>query len=155
LAPAVLFDLDGTLTPRSASLERFALLFAQDFEDSLAPIGIAELTRRLIALDQGGYNPRRAHDLREQLDWRAAPEASALDAYWQRRLPEVVVPQPGLHEVLDELVSRGLRIGIVTNGGVEGQRRKIERLGLADRKPAPAYRIESLSELPVLLGSGP
>lgn len=130
---AVLFDLDGTLTPRRASLERFAPIFAADFGDALAAIEVDELARRLIACDRGGYNPRRAEDLVEALPWREPPAPSELTAYWQRRFPDAVLPQPGLHAVLETLRTAGFRLGVVTNGEVVPQTRKLERLGVTER----------------------
>jgi putative hydrolase of the HAD superfamily len=130
---AVLFDLDGTLTPRRASLERLAPLLAADFADALGEIEPDALLRTLIACDHGGYNPRRAEDLIEALPWTAPPAPPALADYWQQRFPDAVVPQPGLHEVLEALRAAGFRLGVVTNGEVRAQTRKLERLGVPER----------------------
>jgi putative hydrolase of the HAD superfamily len=42
-----------------------------------------------------------------------------------------ITPLPGAVETLHQLRSLGLRLGLVTNGGSEGQRAKIERFALA------------------------
>ena len=42
-----------------------------------------------------------------------------------------ITPLPGAVETLHRLRSRGIRLGLLTNGGSEGQRTKIERFGLA------------------------
>ena len=130
---AVLFDLDGTLTPRRASIRGFASLFAADFADVLEPMAEGALADALVAHDHGGYNPRRAHDLIGALPWRKPPAPEAIDRYWQARFPDAVLPQPGLHEVLDALRGAGFRIGIVTNGGVPAQTRKLDNLGVTTR----------------------
>lgn len=130
---AVLFDLDGTLCPRRASVETFAEVFARDLADRLHAIETAELARALVAADHGGYNPRRAEDLVAALPWRDPPDPAFLRDYWARNFAQAVVPQPGLLDVLDALIARGLRIGVVTNGPVEGQRRKLERLAVRER----------------------
>ncbi len=136
MTAAVLFDLDGTLTPRRASVERFASLFAEDLTDRLVAPPAAELRALLVEVDRGGYNPRRAEDLIAALEWTAPPEPGFLEDYWQRRFADAVVPQPGLHAVLDAIRAAGWRIGVVTNGGVAGQSRKLERLDLTARLDA-------------------
>ncbi len=136
MTTGVLFDLDGTLTPRRASIEAFAHVFAADHAEALAPVDREALARTLVAVDQGGYNKRRAEDLVETLEWRVAPAAAELDRYWRSHFADAVVPQPGLLDVLDGLRARGIATGLVTNGAVPGQTRKIERLGLAERLDA-------------------
>ncbi len=44
---------------------------------------------------------------------------------------EAIAPLPQALESLDELRGRGVTLGLVTNGGSEGQRAKIERFALA------------------------
>ena len=45
MAGAVFFDLDGTLTPRRASIEHFAPIFASDLAEALGPVDEAILRR--------------------------------------------------------------------------------------------------------------
>ena len=130
---AVLFDLDGTLTPRRQSIEHFASLFAADHADALGPIEVDALAEFLVACDHGGYNPNRARDQIAGLPWQRPPSPDALEDYWQTRFPDACLPQPGLHDVLDALREAGLRIGIVTNGGVPAQTRKLELLGVLEK----------------------
>jgi putative hydrolase of the HAD superfamily len=127
---AILFDLDNTLTPRPASIARFAEIFASDFAALLEPMSLEELLASLIEHDHGGYNPRRAQDLHGALPWRDAPPAAELAEHWKRRFPDAVVAMPGLEEVLSELAADGWLQGIVTNGPVTGQNAKIDRLGV-------------------------
>jgi putative hydrolase of the HAD superfamily len=130
---AALFDLDGTLTPRRSSVRKFAEVFAADFAERLEPVETEALADSLVRIDQHGYNPRRALDLLEALTWREAPTPEELEDHWQARFPQAVMPQPGMHEALDALAARGLSLGLITNGGVDGQYAKIDRLGLRDR----------------------
>jgi len=132
-AGAVLFDLDNTLTPRRACVRAFAPLFAADFADALAPVDAEALAAVLVEVDRGGYNPARGAELLEKLAWREAPAAADLDAHWPRRFADAVVPRPGLHELLDALGAAGARLGVVTNGGVYSQNRKVDVLGLRER----------------------
>ena len=132
--PAVLFDLDNTLTPRRSCVLSFANVIADDYAGRLAETDLAVLGRVLLEVDRGGYNPGRAEELRERLAWTGErPAAAELEEHWQRRFADAVVPRPGMEELLDGLVAAGVRLGIVTNGGVYGQNRKIDVLGLRDR----------------------
>lgn len=137
LPAAVLFDLDNTLTPRRACVLAFARVFAEDFAAALEPVAASELEALFLEVDRGGYNPRRAAELRERLAWRSAPTATPtadeLEDHWQRRFAEAVVERPGATELLDALSAQGHRLGIVTNGGVGPQNCKIDRLGLRER----------------------
>lgn len=130
---AVLFDLDNTLTPRRACVAAFAPVFAAHFRSLLDPMENAHLARQFIEIDRGGYNPRRANDLRECLPWRTKPTAEALEAYWQQGIVDVMVPRPGLVELFDGLEARGFKIGVVTNGGETFQSKKVDRLGIRNR----------------------
>jgi putative hydrolase of the HAD superfamily len=129
---AVVFDLDGTLTPRTACVESFARIFASEFSAQLTPVPLAELTQLLIEIDQRGYNPRRGLDLRDRIAWRDAPSAAGIEEFWQRVFPDAVVAGGGLHEVFRALDEAGLLVGVVTNGGVGSQNRKIDGLGVRD-----------------------
>jgi putative hydrolase of the HAD superfamily len=129
---ALLFDLDNTLTTRRASVENFAAIFADDHRTRLHAIELSDLQRILVELDQGGYNPRRAEQLRERLPWKTVPSVDLIETHWQRRFADAVVPRPGLRETLERLAGAGLSLGVVTNGGVVGQQSKIDRLGIRE-----------------------
>lgn len=109
-------------------MERFAAVFARDFEGRLEPTSVAALAALLVEYDHGGYNPRRAEDMRAGLAWRDAPSATELAEHWQIRFPDSVVAEPGLEDLLEKLVADGHRLGVVTNGLVAGQNAKIDRL---------------------------
>jgi putative hydrolase of the HAD superfamily len=139
---AVFFDLDNTLTPRRECVERLAEHFARDWREQLAGSNAAELRPLLVAADQGGYNSRRAEDLREQLAWRDAPGVDALEDYWQTQLPLASVLRPGALRLLEALTAAGTRLGCVTNGGVRGQSAKLDQLGLT-----PWFDVVVISEV--------
>ena len=127
-----IFDLDNTLTPRRQCVAAFAARFTRDFVDRLEVFDLTSLTELFIHVDQGGYNPRRAEDLCHRLDWRrtSTPSPAEVEEYWQCQFPESVVPRPGLFALFKGLRRDGFKLGVVTNGGVVGQKRKIDRLGL-------------------------
>jgi putative hydrolase of the HAD superfamily len=130
---AVLFDLDNTLTPRRVCVVAFARLFAEDWARELAPVDASQLAAVLVEIDRGGYNPHRSAELLERLAWIDTPPAAVLDEHWVGRFPDAVVARPGMIELIDGLAGDGVKLGVVTNGGVLGQNRKIDRLGLRER----------------------
>jgi len=159
---AVLFDLDDTLTSRRETLLTFAGVFASDFAEQLNPIELEALSRQIIEIDRGGYNPRRPDDLKELLAWREVPTSDFLEKYWQRRFSELAVPRLGMFEVLETLKSNGFRLGVVTNGEDYGQNRKVDYLSLRThvdsivisgvvgcKKPDPAIFDHACRELEV------
>ncbi len=53
------------------------------------------------------------------------------DSYTSKR-EETVQPFPGAIEALHRLRGKGIHLALITNGNAEGQRRKIEKFGLAN-----------------------
>jgi phosphoglycolate phosphatase-like HAD superfamily hydrolase len=56
---AILFDLDSTLSDRTASILRYAALFYGHFETRLKPTSPAQLATAIEEVDLNGYAPRR------------------------------------------------------------------------------------------------
>ena len=130
---AVLFDLDDTLTLRTATLAQYVPCFVRDFAEQLRVVDPAMLATELARVDRSGYNPRRAFDLAELALWHASPGAEVLARHWSEHFVACTQGRTGLHATLDRIAAAGLRIGVVTNGPTKSQRRKIELLGLSDR----------------------
>ena len=135
---AVLFDLDDTLNDRRASVESYAARFAADFRDDLDEADASRLEEKLQRADRAGYNPERAADIARTLRWCRDRCPEELERHWLEHFPTHVVARPGLRELLAELRTRNVRIGLVTNGGVEGQTRKLEVLEIRDSFDAVA-----------------
>ncbi|BDP41826.1 hypothetical protein DAETH_17950 [Deinococcus aetherius] len=122
---AVLFDLDGTLHDRAATVRGW---LAGHMERHGLPDGYAE---RFTVLDDLGYRPKRevipllvsefalTHDPQTLLDDFSAHSLAA------------PVAMLHAHDVLRELRRRGVLVGVVTNGWVEAQTACLERTGLA------------------------
>jgi len=127
---AVLFDLDETLTDRSASMSRYAALFHRDFAGRLRGVSVAEVESTLITLDERGYRPRDEvyAGIVTRLPWDSVPDISVVRDHWRASFPASAVGRTGLKETLGALTEWGLRLGIVTNGSVMGQSAKIEYL---------------------------
>lgn len=129
---AVLFDLDGTLNDRGRSISRFAEIFAADYASRLGDIGVMALADAIRRADRDGYRRKDESmaELLEILPWRSRPRLDELTAYWRSEFPNVNQPMEGLYTTLDELRSRKLKLGIITNGDARVQNAKIDALGI-------------------------
>lgn len=122
---AVLFDLDGTLHDRPATLRAWLV---GHLERHSLPARYAE---RFTDLDDLGYRPKREllPGLVRELGLPHDPEALLAD--FSATFLAAPVPMPHAHTVLRELRAHGLRIGVVTNGWVEAQTACLNGCGLA------------------------
>ena len=129
---AVLFDLDDTLTNRSATLSRYVGEFAADFKSQLPDVQTPQIETLYVSLDDRGYRPRQElfEGVLEKLPWVSRPNVSAIEDHWFRCFPALTVPQADMHLTLSRLKAAGLRLGVVTNGTVSTQTAKIEQLRL-------------------------
>lgn len=132
---AVLFDLDGTLHDRAATVRRYLAGHVERFG---LPDGYAE---RWAVLDDLGYTPkhRLCAQLVEEFGLAHHPDALLQDWLTHGKLTPSLVVQT--HETLAELRSRGVRLGLLTNGRGEGQRATQTGLNLQD-----AFDIVLISE---------
>jgi putative hydrolase of the HAD superfamily len=131
---AVLLDLDDTLTDRSATVRAYAQHFIRDFGARLRPtMDLPMAAAELIRIDRDGYNQHRASDLAQHEAWRSSPGASALAAHWDRHFALCTQAREGLLPLVDALMLAGIKLGVVTNGRTDKQRRKLDALGLRDR----------------------
>jgi putative hydrolase of the HAD superfamily len=161
---AVLFDLDCTLTDRSASIRECAACFLRTFTSRLGPIKDEELLAALQRADGNGYRARREMclDLVACLPWLNQPSADEIDHFWWRQFPLCTVALEGLHELVDGLVKGGFALGVVSNGRASVQYRKIDALGIRPNmkaiviseeagvtKPSPEIFIRALNLLGV------
>jgi putative hydrolase of the HAD superfamily len=129
---AILFDLDETLTDRTQSIVHYAKRFQCDFTDHLASTTISTIAAALLTADVRGYRPPEEiwRDFSQRLPWRTVPEVARLRRHWETYFPRSVVARVGLTETLAALHTRGIRLGIVTNGEVRFQEPKITQLSI-------------------------
>lgn len=132
---AVLFDLDDTLNDRSRSWMAFVELLAHPVNGRLHPCVAEDVHRLVLAADRGGYRPKEElfADLRDQLPWRTRPNAGEIEQHWREHFPRCMVPATSAIELLESLRTRGIRLGIVTNGRAATQNAKIDALKMRSR----------------------
>ncbi|WP_233218647.1 HAD family hydrolase [Deinococcus arcticus] len=120
---AILFDLDGTLHDRAATLQAW---LAEHTARFALPGGYAE---RFVQLDDFGYRSKTlvVPQLAQEFGLGHDPQA-LLDHYASHMAH--AVPMPHAHDVLRELRARGVRLGVVTNGWAAVQRACLDRCGL-------------------------
>jgi putative hydrolase of the HAD superfamily len=131
-AKAVVFDLDGTLLDRRHSFERFVRDQRERFSDALRNVPLDAYLQTLIQLDGDGYLPRRelftglaAHfGLTSQL-------ADTLLIDYRAGFPGACVLFPDAVQTLAALRASGLKLGLITNGSLRMQSRKLECLSLS------------------------
>jgi putative hydrolase of the HAD superfamily len=129
---AVLFDLDGTLYDRDATMVELAHDQFAAFHDHLQPrVDEHRFATRFIELDDHGYASRS--DVYSRLaDEFGLDNRLTVDLerhFWEAygRRCEI---SADTWNTLHSLRAAGKRLGIVTNGQTEWQSRKIEGLGL-------------------------
>ncbi|WP_227396175.1 HAD family hydrolase [Jeotgalibacillus aurantiacus] len=127
---AVLFDFDGTLLDRDASVKRFVA----DQYDRLPQVNMKvdkdTYMNRFIELDAHGYvwKDRVYEQLTEE--FRIEMTADALLQDYLKEFPNHCVPVKGLYEMLEHLKRKSYKIGMITNGYGDFQMANIRALGI-------------------------
>ncbi len=124
---AVFFDLDGTLSDRNAAIRHWLARHVERF-------GLpAAYGPRFLELDDFGYRPK-SEVMPQLVQELGLPHDPAdLLAVFSTRAFAAPVPMLHAYAVLDELRSRGVKLGIVTNGWVEAQTQTLRGLDLPRR----------------------
>ena len=172
---SVLFDLDNTLIDRTGAFRSFCVELYRS-NDAIRRVSTEdEAVSFMVELDQDGMCDR--HQLFEQVisKWPGSfkDEEEAVEIYMSR-YPSLASLAPSTLRLLDDLRSRGVPLGIVTNGGSEMQWAKVRYSGLADlvnavvvsgdlgiRKPDPRIfecalaKINSRAEGTLFVGDNP
>ena len=127
----VLFDLDGTLLNRDASVQQFIAAQYQRFNSALGHIPQRNYVARWIELD------RRGHVWKDVVYQQLVLEFDITKLSWQDLLHDYetqfifhCVPFDGLKEMLFCLKQRGYWLGIITNGRGVFQSRAMDGLGI-------------------------
>jgi putative hydrolase of the HAD superfamily len=127
----VLFDLDGTLFDRDATVRALVEAQRAAFAPSLAGAGAGDFVARVLELDDHGFRDKTevytivAREL-------ALPDGLAgelVEDFW-RRYRHDARPFADASSTLRELRRRGLRTGLITNGRAVTQNGTIDALDL-------------------------
>ncbi|WHZ02880.1 HAD family hydrolase [Neobacillus sp. YX16] len=128
---AVLFDLDGTLLDRDASVKRFIHSQYDRLARIVGHIPREEYVTRFIELDQRGYV------WKDKVYQQLVKEFHIKELSWEELLQDYItdfknhcVAFPNLVPMLEELKSRDLRLGMITNGWGQFQQDNIKALGI-------------------------
>lgn len=127
---AVLFDFDDTLGNR----EEYAYAFFKDIieenTDIIDPLEKEAVLQDLMLWDEhGNINKNHITDMLEKKYGIVLPYED-FKTYWNDHLWEYTVPFEHAKETL-QILQQEYRLGIITNGPSEGQRKKLEKSGLA------------------------
>jgi putative hydrolase of the HAD superfamily len=128
---AVLFDLDGTLYDRDEVVLRVAHEQLEIFRDRFGDIDPDALIARTLELDDHGY-ARRADVYREllsEMDVDAKLAGDLESHFWDCYCRHCKQPQDTV-PTLESLRAAGKKLGVITNGSIDWQSRKLRTLGL-------------------------
>ncbi|KGP73395.1 HAD family hydrolase [Pontibacillus yanchengensis] len=161
MVKAVLFDLDGTLLNRDASVKAFIHNQYERFQAYLSSIPKQEYANLFIHLDDRGYV------WKDKVYQQIIEKYSLAGITWEALLADYIhhfcedcVAFPNLVPMLEELRERGYRLGIISNGKGSFQYNNVKALGIEDlfdlvlisewegvKKPNPSIFTKALQEL--------
>jgi putative hydrolase of the HAD superfamily len=129
---AVFFDLDGTLYDRDAAILQLAEHQFDELSSDFPHVERKLFIEKLVLLDGHGHDrtPRLHHALAKVLGFSDSV-ADRLEDYFRSHYPKFCALTDDTRTTLETLKSRGLKMGIITNGPTLWQSRKIECLGIA------------------------
>jgi putative hydrolase of the HAD superfamily len=130
---SVIFDLDGTLLDRDASIEQFVSVQYDRLTEHFSHIPKNDYIAKFIELDCHG------HVWKDQVYQALVSEFVIEEMSWQSLLEDYemqfqyhCVPFQFLTEMLNELKQQGYLLGIITNGRSQFQARAIDGLGIRE-----------------------
>ena len=129
---SVLFDLDGTLLDRRRSFERFVRDQWERLAHALHTVDQEQYVQTLVELDRDGYGPRKElfTGLTARFDLPSGLAVTLLHDY-RAGFPSACVLFPDAARTLSSLRASGMTLGLITNGSVRMQSRKLACLGLS------------------------
>ena len=130
---SVLFDLDNTLIDRTGAFRSFCVELYRTNGAIQQACSEQEAVSFMVDLDQDGMCDRRMLFGQVILKWPGSfeDEEEAVRMYMSR-YPKLASLDPSTLRLLDDVRSRGVPVGIVTNGSSEMQWAKVRSTGLVD-----------------------
>ena len=128
---AVLFDLDGTLLNRDASVRSFVENQYERLFNHLKHIPKEIYIERFLTLENRGYVWKDTvyTQLKKELNISSLTVEELLNDY-VCEFRQHCIPFEGLREMLDELKNLNVKLGIITNGFGHFQLENIKALGI-------------------------
>ena len=128
---AVLFDLDGTLFDRDATVAGILDWQVGEFAAAIGPERSADFVRRVTTLDDHGHRDKReVYDIvAAEFGLDALVRDQLVRSFWAE-YPRHCQPGAGVAATLLALRQRGKRLGIITNGTASVQNAAIDALGI-------------------------
>lgn len=128
---AVLFDLDGTLFDRDATVAGIVAWQVREFSSAIRPERAAEFCSRVIILDAHGHRDKREVYATVATEFGFdSPVVEHLIASFWAEYPHHCHLESGVVATLSELKRRGKQLGIITNGAASIQNAAIDALGI-------------------------
>lgn len=161
---AVMFDLDGTLLNRDASVRKFIENQYERLNKWLGHIPKEQYISRFIELDCRGYvwKDKVYQQMVSDFDIKKISWQSLLNDYVEE-FHNHCIPFPNLLTMLEDLKSSLIRLGMITNGKGQFQMNNIKALGIekyfdtilvseweGTKKPHPEIFQKALKQLNVL-----
>lgn len=123
----ILFDLDNTLIDRKRVFEEMLMQKIGEYHSE----NVADIVQEIIKWDNNG-NQHRLVTFQQYVDtYNANVTAKELNDYWNENSGKIVYVYDDVYETLRYLKSK-YRLGIISNGNPESQRRKINQLPFID-----------------------
>jgi len=129
---AVVFDLDGTLLDRRRSFQQFVRGQWERFPYFLQTVDREQYVQTLVGLDRDGYSPRKSlfTELITRFKLPSGIAETLLDDY-RAGFPNACVLFSDAVQTLSLLRTSGLKLGLITNGSIRMQSRKLQCLALS------------------------
>lgn len=131
MSKCVLFDLDETLFDRTQTLRRFLATQFMRFQGALGDIDRETWVERFVQMDARGSATKRElyPEILKLYDGDLSRANDLIRDYYERSTIQAIA-MPGMTDLLSELKTGHVPIGIVTNGETDLQTRTIEALEL-------------------------
>ncbi|GIP18055.1 haloacid dehalogenase [Paenibacillus montaniterrae] len=129
---AVIFDLDNTLVNRQAAFKAYSEQFIDRFTVKTHPSERTELIEYMRVADRDGYRNKRElyQELLEKFNMKSGVTVDQLLNYWFEQFFRCTVLMDGAEHTLQRLKAKGIKLGVITNGSIRAQHRKIDQTGL-------------------------
>lgn len=128
---AVIFDLDGTLLDRKSAFEAYMTGQADRFGARLGAVSRERFLEAARRTDLNGTTSRRVAFAQMAEELRLDGELIAeLVADYKLGFPSTCKLFPGAEETLASIRRDGLRTGLITNGSISLQGRKLDSVGI-------------------------